>query len=120
MSDWQRLLELLQPHHAQAAMLARRLSRCAADGDDLFQEAVLRAYRKLPGLRDPARFKAWFLTLLLSIHRNRARRSFWRRFLPLERGGEAPEDGAIGEDGSRWDEQRRSAARMAGALAGPG
>jgi RNA polymerase sigma-70 factor (ECF subfamily) len=79
-----RLLALLGPLHDQALKTARRLSRSQADGDDLFQEAVLRALDRLPSLRDEARFRSWFFAILLSLHRNRHRRNVWRRWLPLQ------------------------------------
>jgi len=78
------LLALLVPIHDPARRTARRLCACAADGDDLFQEAVLRAFFHLPTLRDPARFSGWFYAVMLSVHRARSRVSFWRRFLPLD------------------------------------
>jgi RNA polymerase sigma-70 factor (ECF subfamily) len=113
--QWERLLELLAPIHDQAAATARRLGRSNADGDDLLQEAVLRAHAKLPDLRDERRFRSWFFSILLSVHRNRARRSFWRRFLPLD--GEEP-DATGAPDAHDTDEQRRQgAARVSRALA---
>ena len=81
----QRLLALLLPIHDRARRTARRLCACAADGDDLFQEAVLRAFAHLPSLREEGRFGGWFYAVLLSVHRDRNRVSFWRRFLPLDR-----------------------------------
>jgi DNA-directed RNA polymerase specialized sigma24 family protein len=44
---WHRLLRLLAPFHDQAAITARRLGRSPDDGDDLFQEALLRAFSRL-------------------------------------------------------------------------
>jgi RNA polymerase sigma-70 factor (ECF subfamily) len=114
--SWQRLIDLLRPFHDRAAATARRLSRSAEDGDDLFQETVIRAYEKLSGLRDESRFRPWFYSVLLSVHRNRSRRGFWRRFLPLERKGGKSIDVA-GEDGASWDDERRGAERVARALA---
>lgn len=112
---WKTLLELLAPVHDRAAATARRLARTPADGDDLFQAAVLRAFEKLDGLRDPDRFPAWFWAVLLSVHRNRARRELWRRFLPLD--DLSPGGEPTGADGSRREEERASAARAAAALA---
>jgi RNA polymerase sigma-70 factor (ECF subfamily) len=77
------LVRLLEPIHARAQQSARRLARCNADGDDLFQEAVLRALARISDLRDEAKFSSWFYSVLLSVHRARCRISFWRRFLPL-------------------------------------
>ncbi|HEY0254765.1 MAG TPA: RNA polymerase sigma factor, partial [Kofleriaceae bacterium] len=78
-----RLRELLEPIHPQVVAFARHLSRSRADGDDLYQEAVLRALTKLPQLRDDAMFKPWLYRIVISVHRNRARRAFWRRFSPI-------------------------------------
>jgi len=82
--DFERLVTLLGPLHARARTTARRLCRSNADGDDLFQEAVLRALDHLAELRDENRFRPWFFAVLLSVHRRRSRRSFWRRLLPLD------------------------------------
>jgi len=113
---WRRLIELLEPFHGQAAATARRLCRSPADGDDLYQEAVLRAYEKLHTLRDSSRFRSWFYATLLSRHRTRARRAFWRRLLSWEQAfpdGEGPE-GMTGED---WADRIRGDDRAARALA---
>jgi len=113
---WRRLLDLLAPFHDAARATARRLGRSSLDGDDLFQEAVVRAFEKLPDLRDASRFRSWFYAVLLSVHRSRSRRGFWRRFLPLDDvvgGGGEP----AGDDGGGWEEERRRAERASRALA---
>lgn len=81
---WQRLWRLLAPHHERAVVTARRLSRDTLEGDDLYQEAVVRAFRKLDGLREEAKFRSWFYAVLLSLHRTRSRWSFRRRFVALD------------------------------------
>ena len=112
---WERLLRLLEPVHHRAIATARRLCRSSADGDDLYQEAVLRAFDKLHTLRHEARFGSWFYATLLSRHRTRARGSFWRRFLSWE--AAFPDGhGPAGEDGGRWDEEALRAARVGHAL----
>jgi len=113
---WDRLLALVAPLHDRAALSARRLAGSAHDGDDLLQESLLRAFRALHTLRDESRFGAWFYTILLSVHRNRSRRSFWKRFLPSDAGLESGLE-AAGEDGGRWEEERHEAARVSRALA---
>jgi RNA polymerase sigma-70 factor (ECF subfamily) len=115
--SWTRLMSLLSPLHDSAVATARRLSRSATDGDDLFQEAVLRAYEKLPSLRDEAAFRSWFYALLLNMHRNRSRRGFWQRFFSLE-GDMAPGFEPMGEDGGAWERERRQAERASRVLAG--
>jgi RNA polymerase sigma-70 factor (ECF subfamily) len=112
---WQRLIGLLEPIHERASGTARNLCRSPGDGDDLYQEAVLRAYHKLDTLRDETRFRSWFFAVLLSLHRSRSRRAFWKRFLPLE---DTPDDdrNLVGEDGRMNEEEFLSARRAARAL----
>jgi RNA polymerase sigma-70 factor (ECF subfamily) len=106
---WQRLAELLGPIHRAAAGTARRLEGSPEDGDDLLQEAVLRAYERLGTLRDETRFRPWFFAVLLSIHRSRRRRAFWRRFVSLGEafasGTEPAAEPETGED--EWQRARR-------------
>jgi RNA polymerase sigma-70 factor (ECF subfamily) len=109
-------MSLLEPVHARTRVTARRLARTRTDGDDLFQEAVLRAHAKLPSLRDESAFPGWFYAVLLSVHRSRARRAAWRRFLSLERAMERgfdPPDAA----GDQHEEERWRAERASRALA---
>jgi RNA polymerase sigma-70 factor (ECF subfamily) len=109
-------MALLGPHHDGARLTARRLCRSNADGDDLFQEAALRALASLGDLRDEARFRPWFYAVLLSVHRARHRRSFWRRLVPFD--GDDADDSpaahlAVPPDADALD----GAQRMARALA---
>ena len=113
---WRQLMALLEPFHEQAAATARRLCRSATDGDDLYQEAVLRAFEKLHTLRDASRFRSWFFATLLSRHRTRHRRAFWRRFLPWEEAFPGVAEPA-GEDGQAWEGRSQAASRIARALA---
>jgi RNA polymerase sigma-70 factor (ECF subfamily) len=115
MNPQRELTSLLAPIHEQARATARRLCASWADGDDLFQEAVIRALEKLPTLRDRERFPQWFYAIVLSLHRNRWRRRFWRRFSSLDDGRLAAEP--VGEDGGMWEEARERSRRMARALA---
>jgi RNA polymerase sigma-70 factor (ECF subfamily) len=106
----QRLLHLLAPIHDVVRLSARRLCRCNSEGDDLFQEAALRALLRIDDLKDPLRFRAWFYAVLLSVHRERSRRSFWRRFVPFLGGDEeaAPQ--------RAYDETRGESAQLSAAL----
>ena len=106
----ERLIALLGPVHAAAQVTARRLCRSHADGDDLFQETVLRALDQLATLRDETRFKGWFYAVMVSVHRARHRRRFWRRLLSLD---EIVLEPARAADADAWE----GAERMAQALA---
>lgn len=112
----ERFLRLMEPGYAKALAFARSLSRSRSDGDDLMQEALVRALTRLGNLRDDAAFRSWFYRILINIHRTRSRRAFWRRFLQL---GEA----AIKDDDSservtdyrvsEWSPDAAEAARRA-------
>jgi len=81
-------MALLTPLHGRVRSTARRLCRSDAEGDDLFQETVLRAFDRLDELRDERKFPSWFFAILLSGHRVRHRRDFWRRLVPLKEASE--------------------------------
>ena len=53
----------VMPHLDAAYRLALALARSRADAEDLVQEALLRAYRGMHGLRD-REAKAWLLTIV--------------------------------------------------------
>ena len=89
----ERFRALLEPVYARALGFARHVSRSRSDGDDLFHEALIRALAKLDSLRDEAAFKPWLYRIVISVHRNRSRTAFWRRFLQLgerENAADAP------------------------------
>jgi RNA polymerase sigma-70 factor (ECF subfamily) len=92
-----RFRRLLEPHHDRVLGFARCLTRATADGDDVFQDAMLHAFRKLDGLRDDAAFRPWLYRIVINAHRSRCRRAIWRRWLPL---AEAPEDERL--DRTAW------------------
>lgn len=93
MDKAERFRTLIEPLHDRVLAFARCLCRSISDGDDLFQEAMLRAFTKLHTLRDDQAFRAWVYRIVISVHRSRARRSFWRRLLPLG-ADDTPEDDA--------------------------
>jgi len=113
---WESLIRLLAPFSDQAMTTARRLCRSRADGDDLFSETVVRAHAKLTSLRDERKFRSWFYAVLLSVHRSRARRAFWRRCVPLADLVTAGRD-PVGDDGRRGEEEHVRAKRASRALA---
>jgi RNA polymerase sigma-70 factor (ECF subfamily) len=79
----ERLQRLLEPVHDRAAGFARSVCRSTDDGDDLFQEALVRAIEKIDSLREDGAFRVWLYRIIISLHRSRYRRAFWRRLLPL-------------------------------------
>ena len=78
-----RFRRLLEPHHDRVLGFARSLCRAISEGDDLFQDAMMRAFTKLDALRDDAAFRPWLYRIVINAHRSRGRRVFWRRLIPL-------------------------------------
>lgn len=116
----ERLRQLIAPVHDRALAFARGLCRSRADGDDLYQEALLRALAKLDGLRDDAAFRPWLYRVVVSVHRNRCRRAFWRRFVPFGDAGEppGPPDAALDYRAAEWSpDAAEASARARAALA---
>ncbi len=111
MGDDERFLRLLGPEYARALAFARSLSRSRNEGDDLVQEAVERALKALAKLRDDAAFRGWFYRILTNVHRTRARRGFWKRFLPIatQETGDGVEDYRV----TTWSPDAAEAARRA-------
>ena len=118
MQATERLARLIEPVHDRALAFARCLCRSRADGDDLYQEALLRALTKLDALRDDAALRPWLYRIVITVHRNRARRAFWRRLLPLgdpavseEAAGTQP--GAVDYRTSDWSPDAAGASERA-------
>jgi RNA polymerase sigma-70 factor (ECF subfamily) len=73
----------LEKVHAEAERFCRRLSASREDGDDLYQEAVLRAHSGCDGISDPSAFRPWFYRLIINHFKNRRRGAWWRHLVPL-------------------------------------
>ena len=65
---------LVRPAGAQLDAAARLILRDRELARDAVQEALIRAWRDLPGLRDPERFDAWLHRLIVNASIDEARR----------------------------------------------
>ena len=114
--DNERFRRLLEPVYGPALAFARHVSKSPSDGDDLFQEALIRALAKLDRLRDESAFKPWLYRIVITVHRNRCRRAFWKRFLPLGTTATNDEPGAHASGDYRvaaWSPDAAEAGRRA-------
>ena len=115
--DRERLRGLLEPIHQRARLSARRLCRSDAEGDDLFQDAAIRALTRLSELRDDGAFAAWFYRYpAVAAPQPRAAQrlaamAFHGRCRRVRRGAGRRRRGA------RWEDERLGAERMRQALA---
>jgi RNA polymerase sigma-70 factor (ECF subfamily) len=69
---------LLEAEHPKAEAFARKLAGNRADGDDLYQDALLAAMRKFAGLRDKEAFKPWLYRIIINTYVSECRRN-WRK-----------------------------------------
>ncbi|UCD62846.1 MAG: RNA polymerase sigma factor [Candidatus Zixiibacteriota bacterium] len=70
--------KLLKPVHPMAAAFCRKLTGDSDDGDDLYQEALMVALRRLGSLKDHTAFRPWLIRIIISRFKNRLR-SLWHR-----------------------------------------
>lgn len=64
---------LIEARIWRLSRLAQSITASEADARDALQEGCLRAWRDLPGLRDPSRFDAWLWRIVLNSCRNMVR-----------------------------------------------
>ena len=93
--DQSAFVDLVRLHGDRLFSIAQRILRDVDRAEDALQDALVIAWRDLPGLRDPDRFDAWIHRLLTNVCIAQARRERRRttnlRLLP-EDAPAAPDD----------------------------
>jgi len=79
-----RIEELVAEQYVPLHRYAYRLSGCAAEAEDLTQEAFCQAQLKLNQLRDPGRAKAWLFSILRNTYLHRLRTARRQSTVSLE------------------------------------
>lgn len=64
---------LIERYQSAANRFAVHLTGDEERGTEIFQEATLQAYLSLDHLRNPQRFKSWFFSIIVNVHRNNLR-----------------------------------------------
>ena len=77
--DHEAFASLVRPHVERLHGLAGLLLRDATRAEDALQEALLRAWRDLPRLRDAEKFDAWLRRLVVNASHDEGRRLRRRR-----------------------------------------
>jgi RNA polymerase sigma-70 factor, ECF subfamily len=66
--------QLVRPTLDRQLRFALSLLHDEMDARDALQETCVRAWRQLPGLRDPSRFDSWMSQILVNVARNQLRK----------------------------------------------
>ena len=80
--------QLVDAHYDSLFRYAYRLSSCAADAEDLAQEAFCKAQMQLHQLREPSRAKAWLFSILRNAYLHRVRSDQAHKQVPLDAVGD--------------------------------
>lgn len=73
--------KLLETQHVRARNYCVRLTGTADEGDDLYQDAILKAHDGYSALRSEESFRPWLYSIINNTYRNRVRHPWWKRVL---------------------------------------
>jgi len=85
--------KLLEPDHARAEAFCRRLMAGREEGDDLYQDSLLKAMNKFHTLKDLGAFKSWLYRIIVNQHKNRRGRAWGKKRVALTSQAEKIESG---------------------------
>lgn len=68
---------MAEAEHPQAEAFCRRLEGNKDDGDDLYQDALVKAWHSFGGLRRQESFKPWLYRIIVNIFKSKIRRRRW-------------------------------------------
>jgi RNA polymerase sigma-70 factor (ECF subfamily) len=72
--DREKFHQLIRPYEGQLFRTAFAIMKNAEEAEDVVQDAVLKAYRKLASFRGDAKFSTWLIAITLNEARGRLRR----------------------------------------------
>lgn len=75
--------KLIEEEHQKARAFCRKLTGNRDDGDDLYQDSLVKALTKFDQLREVPAFKSWFYRIIINRFRNNIRRPFWKKVIPF-------------------------------------
>src|SRR6201992_552452 len=79
--DIQLYHELIHPYERSVYVMALSYMKNEADAEDVAQEAIVRAFRKLSSFRAESKFSTWLISITINEARTRLRR---RTLVPME------------------------------------
>lgn len=106
--DTNRFIELLRPEYNDALKYCRALcSRHSPDNaEDVLQQSFLKALENFDKLNDQLKFRSWFFKIITREFYNSIRKSFWKKFLPIDLAPDVVEMPEIYERSDEEDERK--------------
>ncbi|MCP4583599.1 MAG: RNA polymerase sigma factor [candidate division Zixibacteria bacterium] len=77
--------KLLESEHPKAEAFSRKLAGNREDGDDLYQDALVKAWRKFDNLRDVDSFRPWLYRIIVNMYKSRRRMRWLKSRVNLSR-----------------------------------
>ena len=74
---------LVEPEHRRVRAFCRKLAGDRHNGDDLYQDSLVRALTGFGSLKTREAFRPWLYRIVINRYKSRVRGSFWKRFVPL-------------------------------------
>lgn len=74
----------VEPEHLKAQTFCRKLAGNREDGDDLYQDSLVRALSGFEGLRKKSSFRPWFYRIIINNFRSMIRSSLRGKVRPIE------------------------------------
>lgn len=91
--------KMAKSEHNKVRSYCRKLMGNREDGDDLYHDALVHALTKFESLRDINSFRAWLYRVVINNFKNKIRRPWWKRLIPLTTMIEENENGGNPENG---------------------
>jgi RNA polymerase sigma-70 factor, ECF subfamily len=82
--DIQLYHELIRPYERSVYVMALSYMKNEADAEDVAQEAIVRAFRKLSSFRGESKFSTWLISITINEARTRLRRQVLVRMESLD------------------------------------
>lgn len=79
---------LYRRHARRLLVMATRLLASRTEGEEVVQDAFIKAFSHLRRLREPPALHAWLTTITVNLVRHRLRRTRFLRLLGLDRGAD--------------------------------
>ncbi len=87
--------EQLDPVYPDMVRFAHSLAGSVSDGNDLLQDALIRAWQAHPRLREPDRFRFWLIKIISNTFRSRLRKQRLKSWLSLDLIRDLPEPDSL-------------------------